>query len=90
MVGIDWFGYSEKHLSQMSIQFGNGFGILGEGAWLFFLVKVFLQPNHLDVLTTQNQVKATTFGANCACSNDCRNGSRIARYWKINPWCVSG
>ena len=43
MVGIDWFGYSEKHpLSDAVIQFGNGFGILGEGAWLFFLVKAAL------------------------------------------------
>lgn len=43
MVGIDWFGYSEKHpLSDAVIQFGNGFDILGEGAWLFFLVKAAL------------------------------------------------
>ena len=40
MVGIDWFGYSEKHpVSDAVIQFGDGLGILGEGAWLFFLVK---------------------------------------------------
>ena len=43
MVGIDWFGYSEKHpLSDAVIQFGDGLGILGEGAWLFFLVKAAL------------------------------------------------
>lgn len=43
MVGIDWFGYSEKHpLSDAVIQFGGGFGIFGEGAWLFFLVKATL------------------------------------------------
>ncbi len=40
MVGIDWFDYSEKHpVSDAVIQFGNGLDILGEGAWLFFLVK---------------------------------------------------
>ena len=40
MVGIDWFGYSEKHpVSDAVIQFGDSFDILGEGAWLFFLVK---------------------------------------------------
>ena len=40
MVGIDYYGYSEKHpVSDAVIQFGNGLGILGEGAWLFFLVK---------------------------------------------------
>ena len=40
MVGIDWYGYSEKHpVSDAVIQFGNGFDILGEGAWLFFIVK---------------------------------------------------
>ena len=43
MVGIDWFGYSEKHpLSDAVIQFGDGLGVLGEGAWLFFLVKAAL------------------------------------------------
>ncbi len=43
MVGIDWFGYSEKHpLSDAVIQFGDDLGILGEGAWLFFLVKAAL------------------------------------------------
>tara|TARA_Y100000766_G_C18895139_1_gene600554 strand:+ start:550 stop:1827 length:1278 start_codon:yes stop_codon:yes gene_type:complete len=40
MVGIDYYGYSEKHpVSDAVIQFGNGFDILGEGAWLFFIVK---------------------------------------------------
>ncbi len=40
MVGIDYYGYSEKHpVSDAVIQFGNGLGIMGEGAWLFFLVK---------------------------------------------------
>jgi uncharacterized membrane protein len=40
MVGIDWFGYSEKHpVSNAVIQFGDSLGILGNGAWLFFLVK---------------------------------------------------
>ena len=40
MVGIDWYGYSEKHpVSDAVIQFGNGLEIFGEGAWLFFLVK---------------------------------------------------
>ncbi len=40
MVGIDWYGYSEKHpVSDAVIQFGNGLDIFGEGAWLFFLVK---------------------------------------------------
>ncbi len=43
MVGIDWFGYSEKHpVSDAVIQVGNGLDILGEGAWLFFLVKAAL------------------------------------------------
>ena len=43
MVGIDWFGYSEKHpLSDAVIQIGDGLDILGEGAWLFFLVKATL------------------------------------------------
>ena len=43
MVGIDYFGYSEKHpLSDAVIQFGGGLDILGEGAWLFFLVKASL------------------------------------------------
>ena len=43
MVGIDWFGYSEKHpLSDAVIQVGGGLDILGEGAWLFFLVKAAL------------------------------------------------
>ena len=40
MVGIDWFGYSEKHpVSDAVIQFGDGLDVFGEGAWLFFLVK---------------------------------------------------
>ena len=40
MVGIDWFGYSEKHpVSDAVIQFGDSLNLLGEGAWLFFLVK---------------------------------------------------
>ena len=43
MIGIDWFGFSEKHpLSDAVIQFGDGLNILGEGAWLFFLVKATL------------------------------------------------
>lgn len=43
MVGIDWFGYSEKHpVSDSVIQVGDSLGILGEGAWLFFLVKAAL------------------------------------------------
>ncbi len=43
MVGIDYFGYSEKHpLSDAVIQFGGSLNILGEGAWLFFLVKASL------------------------------------------------
>ncbi|MBA4694874.1 MAG: DUF63 family protein [Candidatus Poseidoniales archaeon] len=43
MVGIDWFGYSEKHpLSDAVIQFGGSLDVLGEGAWLFFLVKAAL------------------------------------------------
>ena len=43
MVGIDYFGFSEKHpLSDAVIQFGNDLDILGEGAWLFFLVKATL------------------------------------------------
>ena len=43
MVGIDWFGYSEKHpLSDAVIQIGGRLDILGEGAWLFFLVKAIL------------------------------------------------
>ena len=43
MVGIDYFGYSEKHpLSDAVIQFGDSLDILGEGAWLFFLVKASL------------------------------------------------
>ena len=43
MVGIDYFGYSEKHpLSDAVIQFGGSLDILGEGAWLFFLVKASL------------------------------------------------
>jgi len=43
MVGIDWYGYSEKHpVSDAVIQFGNGFDILGEGAWLFFIVKAII------------------------------------------------
>ena len=46
MVGIDSFGYGEKHpVSDAVIQFGgrlnDSFGIeYGEGAWLFTLVKV--------------------------------------------------
>lgn len=40
MVGIDWFGYSEKHpVSDSVIQFGDKLDLLGEGAWLFFIVK---------------------------------------------------
>jgi len=40
MVGIDWFDYSEKHpVSDAVIQFGDSLNLLGEGAWLFFLVK---------------------------------------------------
>jgi uncharacterized membrane protein len=40
MIGIDWFGYSEKHpVSDAVIQFGDSLNLLGEGAWLFFLVK---------------------------------------------------
>ena len=40
MVGIDWFGYSEKHpVSDAVIQFGDSLDVFGEGAWLFFLVK---------------------------------------------------
>ncbi len=40
MVGIDWYNYSEKHpVSDAVIQFGDSLDILGEGAWLFFLVK---------------------------------------------------
>ena len=43
MVGIDYYGYSEKHpVSDAVIQFGNGFDILGEGAWLFFIVKAII------------------------------------------------
>ncbi len=43
MVGIDWFDYSEKHpVSDAVIQVGNDLNILGEGAWLFFLVKAAL------------------------------------------------
>ena len=43
MVGIDWFGYKEKHpISDMVIQFGDSLGLLGNGAWLFFLVKALL------------------------------------------------
>ena len=43
MVGIDWYGYSEKHpVSDAVIQFGNGFDIPGEGAWLFFIVKAII------------------------------------------------
>jgi uncharacterized membrane protein len=43
MVGIDWFGYTEKHpVSDMVISFGDSFGLLGEGAWLFTLVKIAL------------------------------------------------
>jgi uncharacterized membrane protein len=43
MVGIDWFGYNEKHpISDIVIQFGDSFGLLGNGAWLFFLVKALL------------------------------------------------
>ena len=43
MVGIDYFGFSEKHpLSDAVIQFGNDLDILAEGAWLFFLVKATL------------------------------------------------
>ena len=43
MVGIDYFGYSEKHpLSDAVIQLGGSLDILGEGAWLFFLVKATL------------------------------------------------
>ncbi len=40
MIGIDWFGYSEKHpVSDAVIQFGDSLGLIGNGAWLFFLVK---------------------------------------------------
>jgi hypothetical protein len=40
MVGIDWFGYSEKHpVSDSVIQVGDKLELLGEGAWLFFIVK---------------------------------------------------
>ena len=40
MVGIDWFGYTEKHpFSDAIIGAGKSLGIMGEGAWLFFLVK---------------------------------------------------
>jgi hypothetical protein len=40
MVGIDWFGYSEKHpVSDAVIQFGDSLELIGNGAWLFFLVK---------------------------------------------------
>ena len=48
MVGIDFFGYGEKHpVSNAVIQFGgeinNSIGISwGEGAWLFALVKTIL------------------------------------------------
>ena len=43
MVGIDWFDYSEKHpLSDAVIQFGDSLNLIGEGAWLFFLVKAAL------------------------------------------------
>jgi uncharacterized membrane protein len=43
MVGIDWFGYTEKHpVSDMVIRFGDSFDLLGEGAWLFTLVKIAL------------------------------------------------
>lgn len=43
MIGIDWFGYNEKHpISDIVIQFGDSFGLLGNGAWLFFLVKALL------------------------------------------------
>ena len=35
MLGIDWFGYAEKHpVSDAVIQYGNSLDILGEGAWL--------------------------------------------------------
>jgi len=40
MVGIDWFGYTEKHpISDAVIGVGNDLDMFGEGAWLFFLVK---------------------------------------------------
>ena len=40
MVGIDWFGYTEKHpISDAVIGVGDNLDLLGEGAWLFFLVK---------------------------------------------------
>ncbi|MDP6869917.1 MAG: DUF63 family protein [Candidatus Poseidoniaceae archaeon] len=43
MVGIDWFGYNEKHtVSLKVIEIGDSLGILGEGAWLFFLLKATL------------------------------------------------
>ena len=43
MVGIDWFGYKEKHtVSLKVIEIGDSLGILGEGAWLFFLLKATL------------------------------------------------
>ena len=43
MIGIDYYGFSEKHpLSDAVIQFGNSLNILGEGAWLFFLLKAAL------------------------------------------------
>ena len=43
MLGIDWFGYAEKHpVSDAVIQYGNSLDILGEGAWLFAIVKAVL------------------------------------------------
>jgi len=40
MVGIDWFGYTEKHpISDAVIGIGDSLDLLGEGAWLFFIVK---------------------------------------------------
>lgn len=43
MMGIDYYGFSEKHpLSDAVIQFGNSLNIIGEGAWLFFLLKATL------------------------------------------------
>lgn len=43
MLGIDWFGYAEKHpVSDAVIQYGNSLDILGEGAWLFAIVKAIL------------------------------------------------
>ena len=43
MIGIDYYGFSEKHpLSDAVIQFGNSLNIIGEGAWLFFLLKATL------------------------------------------------